>query len=613
MGKYKSRINPIEKETVWDKAAIYVLAFVISIVPLFLQLQEIVLSDTQKKYWTGEDTVYDVFSYVKSQLLILALVVLVIYWIIRVALKKSIPYFNLLIPMGIYTLFVIISTLTSKHLDVALTGFVDRYEGLFVTLTYILIMMTAFTLVKNEQNTTVVIFALLVSSSIISMIGISQFFGFDLLQTSIGRRLMVPKEFGDMANTLDFNFDDQKVMYTTLYNPNYIGSYSVLILPVAISLYFYYQGRSKSKTIFAFVSSLFAFILWLGGMSKAGLIGGIALFLILIFCTRRALVSHWKASIIMLLSFAIIYVGMDVYSGGLVSKEFLDTVPSTVNADVKPGTSGQDTLTKQYVKSATLKESVFTFETDTETFVMKLEGDSLGFYNGNNEVLGIAQEGSIIKFTDEKYKLYSVEIDQSVAYLSYEKAIMPFVFSENKMLFAPTSYLYFDRVQNTSSFGFENHLGFGSGRGYLWSRSIPLLKDTIILGHGPDNFAIHFPQQDIAGKINGLGYATLIVDKPHNWFLQVGINTGIISLVALLIFLGWFVIKSLKKWIKPQDNFDYYIGSAVLCAVIGYCITALANDSNVAVAPVFWILLGIGLAYIYKNNEVLMKKEAKAK
>ncbi len=610
MSKKNYKSIGIDKDNLWDKMAVYVLAFVVSVVPLFLQLNKVDLSDTLKKYWTGEESVYDVFSYVKSQLLIIVLVVLVLYWVIRIAQKQSLPNIKILIPMGFYVLMVIISTFASKHKDISLMGFVDRYEGFLVILAYVLIMITALSVLKTEKNVVTVVFALLISANLISIIGISQFFGFDLLQTTIGKNLMVPNEFKDMVDTLRFNFADQKVMYTTLYNPNYIGSYAVLVLPLAITLFYYYLDKSKKKAIFLFISALLAFVLWLGGMSKAGLVGGIILFIFLIIFARKSIITHWKYTIALLLSFALIFVGMDVYSGGLVSKEFLDTVPSTIGSDVKSETNGSE---KQFVKSATLKDNVFTFETEIETFIMKLEEDHLGFYDEQGSSLVLIQEESIIKFEDAKYSLYSVEMDQSVAYLSYEKAVMPFVFSEGKMLYAPTSYLYFDEVGPVESLGFENHLSFGSGRGYLWSRSLPLLKDTLLIGHGPDTFAVYFPQQDIAGKINGLGYATLIVDKPHNWFLHIGINTGVLSLVAILVFLIWFVLKSLKRWIRVEHTFDYYIGTASLCAVIGYCITAIANDSNVAVAPLFWVILGIGLAYLYKvkSEEVLTSQKKK--
>ncbi len=608
MKKLKRKVNSsLDGNTsFWDKCAMFILAFIASVIPLIVRLQQIDLTDSQKKYWTGKSTVIDVFSYVKSQFLIIALVMLVTYWLIKLVQKSNIPFSKIFIFVFTYIVMAILSTLFSEYKDIALMGFVDRYEGLFILISYVLTMFTAFVLVRDEKRANTIIVALMISAFIMGIIGISQFFGFDILQTNWGRHLIVPSEFEGMAEKLSFNFAGQKVMYTTVYNPNYLGSYSVLILPISIALFFYYLGKSNKKALFMFIASLMAFTLWLGGLSRAGLVGGIALLILLIFFLRKIIITQWKASLGLLLGFIIIYAGMDVYSGGLVTKEFVDTMPSSISTDGeyqnKPGTA--ESTQRKPVKSALLRQNVFSFETESEAFVMKLEGDSLGFYNGQGKQLYIEQEENKITFTDEGYEHYSVEMDESVAYLRYADVLMPFLFSDNKMLYAPTPRLFYEEVDEVPSWGFENHLNFGSGRGYLWARSIPLIKNTLLLGHGPDTFSIYFPQQDIAGKINNLFSATVLADKPHNWYLQVGINTGVVSLIALLVFLGWFIIKSLIHWLKPQESYDYFIGVSTVCAIIGYCIAGIFNDSNVAVAPVFWILLGIGLAFLHKNKDV---------
>ena len=84
------------------------------------------------------------------------------------------------------------------------------------------------------------------------------------------------------------------------------------------------------------------------------------------------------------------------------------------------------------------------------------------------------------------------------------------------------------------SFGFKGVERLGSNRGYIYSRSIPLLKHNIILGAGADNFVLEFPQQDIKSKLEFLGDPYVIIDKPHNMFLQMGINDGCIALLVMI-------------------------------------------------------------------------------
>lgn len=74
----------------------------------------------------------------------------------------------------------------------------------------------------------------------------------------------------------------------------------------------------------------------------------------------------------------------------------------------------------------------------------------------------------------------------------------------------------------------------GSMRGYIWSRTIPILPDYLVLGAGPDCFLYEFPQDDIWGKLYAYGTGSIVVDKPHNLYLQIFVNEGGIALLAFL-------------------------------------------------------------------------------
>jgi O-antigen ligase len=130
-----------------------------------------------------------------------------------------------------------------------------------------------------------------------------------------------------------------------------------------------------------------------------------------------------------------------------------------------------------------------------------------------------------------------------------------------------------------------------------------LLKKYIFLGAGPDAFAMVFPQNDIAGKINWLRDNNMLVDKPHNWYLQVAINTGMISLLALLAFLAMYLFKGIRLKNEPALGEGRLIHIGIMSGVVGYCVAGLANDSNVSVAPVFWVMLGLGLSYVISAQQ----------
>jgi O-antigen ligase len=149
-------------------------------------------------------------------------------------------------------------------------------------------------------------------------------------------------------------------------------------------------------------------------------------------------------------------------------------------------------------------------------------------------------------------------------------------------------------LEEVESLGFEGKEMLASKRGYIWSRTLPLIKEKPILGYGPDTFAIFFPQHDVVGKFKYFNRSKIIVDKPHNLYLQIGFNTGLISLAAVLILFGSYFLRNLKLYLTCKfDNYYTEIGLAFLAAFTAYAVAGFFNDSVVSVAPVFWIILGL--------------------
>jgi O-antigen ligase len=148
---------------------------------------------------------------------------------------------------------------------------------------------------------------------------------------------------------------------------------------------------------------------------------------------------------------------------------------------------------------------------------------------------------------------------------------------------------------------------FGSSRGYIWSRSIPMLKETLIAGTGPDTFPMAFPQYDYVGKLNSFTSHRIIIDKPHNMYLQIGINTGVLSLLSLLTVFVMYTIDSFRVYFKRDINtFMEYIGVGAFAGTMGYLAAGMFNDQIISVAPLFYVMLGLGLAV---NRIVRSSKE----
>ena len=82
----------------------------------------------------------------------------------------------------------------------------------------------------------------------------------------------------------------------------------------------------------------------------------------------------------------------------------------------------------------------------------------------------------------------------------------------------------------------------GSMRGYIWSRTIPILPHYLVLGAGPDCFLYEFPQDDVLGKLYAYGTGSIVVDKPHNLYLQIFVNEGGIALLGIFVGLHYLSV-----------------------------------------------------------------------
>lgn len=165
---------------------------------------------------------------------------------------------------------------------------------------------------------------------------------------------------------------------------------------------------------------------------------------------------------------------------------------------------------------------------------------------------------------------------------------------------------YFTKIIKAESAVFTDKGRVGSGRGYIWARSIPILKETFLIGKGADNFWAYFPSEDYVEAWKN-GFYAKTISTPHNMYLQIGINSGVIALIAFLAFFVIYFVDCVRLYWK--DDFQHFLpqaGIGICLAVSAYMLTGLLNDMMVCVAPVFWCLMGLGLAVnrLYRKEKI---------
>jgi O-antigen ligase len=126
---------------------------------------------------------------------------------------------------------------------------------------------------------------------------------------------------------------------------------------------------------------------------------------------------------------------------------------------------------------------------------------------------------------------------------------------------------------------------------------MPLLKDTWLIGHGADTYPLYFPQNDYVGKYNAGWIHSVVVDKPHNMFLGMFVGAGGLSLLALLALWGIYIVQSFRVyWREKYEDFTATAGAGIFFGICGFLVSGLVNDSSVSVMPLFYGLLGTGVA-----------------
>ncbi|KJR48153.1 hypothetical protein UF75_1506 [Desulfosporosinus sp. I2] len=579
------------------------LMFLLTVVPLIVYLKVVPLTGASFDFWNGQKENLDFFSYYKmvwiliSSILAVGVLALIVMFYGFERIRGSYYY----IPIAVYAFFVILSTEFSQYTDISLMGFPDRYEGMYVLLAYMVILFVTINLVNKEEHIKVLLGALFTGAIIIGLIGVFQYIGYDLFKSVFGKSLILPAAFKQMADKLQFQFG-KTVIYSTLYHLNYVGSYMAMLFPLTFTL-FVLTKKGWLKGLFALLALLMA-VNWLGSTSRAGMFGGSIAIVILMIMINKVILRDWKYFLSGFVIIGLVVFGLNYMSNGYLGSRIGSLLNNAV--DITQSTGHDDAKDNILLQGLDIKGNQATLVTPTETLTFEVNGDQITFKDKADQPIGMKFEQSTgkVDLQDDRYKDYKITSGKpnNMKALQLEKGILKLNFSlVNNQVALLNGKGKVVNIQPIEKWGFEGKELLGSSRGYIWSRSIPLLKHTLFVGYGPDTFAIYFPQNDFMGKFYAYsGDMWQVVDKPHDLYLQVGLNTGIISLLALLsLFIAYFV-RSAKLYIRNDySDFVSRAGVAIFVAVCGYLGAAFFNDSVVSVAPVFWVLLGLGISINY--------------
>jgi len=468
----------------YDKIKVYILAVLAAVVPLIVRIKIVPfigIGEGQtniSQLATGDKLNF--FHFYKA----------VFVWVIAGALlfillgqiidrRAKIQRDNkLFIAIGTLALFTIASSMLSLFPYVSIWGFYDRSEGLITYMAYFALFIAAYSIDFSKASLRPFKWGISISTIALSLIGVAQFYGYNFLETGLAYALSVPSELADQFPKLSFRFKD--IAYATLFNPNYVGSFTAIAVPFFLSLYLFEQDKKRRITYSAISLLSFAFMVASG--SRAGLIGITCSVILIIAINRKNFKRDWKRYASMAAAILVV-------------------------------------------------ASIMNFHNPARVF-----GKINSLFSDAEKVLEIEEE------TEEDLELL---------------------------------------------YG-EGFTVLGSGRGYIWYKSAGMIKQTVLMGNGPDTYVFHFPHREAFEE----GF-NKITDKPHNIYLQIGINQGVVALLAFL-FINIYAFRKLFKGLDRglEGRRDQAL-IALAASIFGYLATSLFNDSVVSVAPLYWAMLGM--------------------
>lgn len=595
------------------------LILILGFVPLIVSACHYRIGLKDYPWFLNADTSYDFFLYWKGQALILLCACLALNTAAgqffggkrgRADVRSDLDLplgleRRYMIPLVLYFVLSVLSTALSEHRDMALWGGYEQWEGMFIVAAYVVTLWFASMAVVGKTEITMIKWGLLAGVLVLSFLGAMQFFGHDFFRTNAGQavmNLMTKKKL-----RFSFNFEVGRV-YATLYNPNYVGSYVALLLPVVLShISFEKRIHVVLQNVIALLCGIFLVVMLFGSESVTGCIGVLAtLFVFAIFFvlhnkrhTRRIVACAVVCTAVMGLA---VWANRPVFEYGW--NKLMNPAPNQFFVTDMESQEG-------YLLIHTIRDDALKLSVEAEDGAYQYEAKD----SGEQNVPLYRDEGSgKMIFRDDRFS--EIQIRETTVEADGEErdafVLETPSFGKSYTILAPrgggapglyqagyricNAFEKTDELRHIERAGFEDNQHFGSRRGFIWSRTIPLLKRHILLGSGPNTFVFEFPNDDYVGMIN-VGYEHSTVTKPHNMFLQIWVQTGLLSLLAFLALYVCYFVESVKLYFfrTTLSGVDK-AGLGILLGTFGYMVTGLANDSCVAVAPLFWCLLGVGVA-----------------
>ncbi|WP_107947488.1 O-antigen ligase family protein [Lysinibacillus parviboronicapiens] len=506
---YRDVEEDIKSQKSMDKWIFRILLIVIGFVPLIVMASVI---DVQTPLITNVDALTggvkgDLFTHYKAlAVLILTLIAGILFMAKVLFMNGEIRKTKLNYAIGAFAVAIVLSTILSPNISIAIHGTYNQSEGAISWLCYLSIFFIAMNIEYPKKALNYILYSLypfvLINLFIISM----NFYGHDLLQNS------AVSKFVKLFLPEGADITEGSILVGTLNQWNYMsGMFAIMtVMYLTAAVLERTIGRAIGHLVVAIMSIAVMFM----SISTSGFLTVCVMMMVVLFVAFR---SEKKVQ-----SFTMIAV-------------FL-----VVSAPVFHVLASKDA---------------------------RVWTESIGFVVKSNPYL--KEEPAPV--TSMKKDIEFEWMTKAYAAEKFELPVLP-----------------------------ERAYAAGSGRAYIWEKSIELVKERPLFGYGLDTFMYNFPQYSIDAR-SGLYYENIITDKPHNMYVGWLYGTGIMGFLSVIVLIALSLINPLKITIKNNSSIVWILG----IAWGSYLIQGIFNDSLPGTSESMWAIAGILLAMTFKNKEQL--------
>lgn len=616
----------------YKKVEAFLLMLFMLILPWITRLKVVKLDEISAQYFQNSNGyMVDLFLYYKAVLIIVIAVIIILMiigdnifpdYIIKdtpIRDKKNIRF---LVCILIYVLMTIVSTFFSKYPTMVKTGSPSEFESMYVLIAYMVLFIGGMNYFCYESVCGILKKVISVLIYITIILNCVEFFYKPLLEIPFLRTIIAAAKYSEIAQTLEVSeFSDMTSL--TFYNPNYYGGFCILLLPFAL-IFFLGSKKIEDNIIYGIASAGMLFSTFCAKSSASFYLMLVETVVIISGYYVSSLkeirkknkdkvkykisigdiTNKWiKIPILIVMMFLMLIV-INVITSGKIYNMGENAVKNTSYSLEE----GKNTFILTDIK---LEENKLTIVSEEHILTVEVNNNNLSFYDENGYNISASEKDGNIQLDSSGFDMISMSMNsynQLVIDLGYDDTIKFYV-SDGCFYGVGQNGSMIDNVSRESRPG-KNIYSLFTGRGYAWVNTVPLLKDTIIYGHGPGTYTFYFQQNDYVGLMNTHGSTRFVIDKPHNMYLQIAMEEGCIAMLSIIILMLFVIINYIKniKLVKENYNkklsntYNGYlseIASASFVSVVAFMIYSIVNDSMVTVNPIFWLLLGINVSCVY--------------